>query len=84
MKKNQWLIWVGVGLAAWYWWMQKKKSAASSASASAPSAAPASNYIKSASQEAREIVADVVDKTTFLPDLSTDRNLYKQDQTECK
>lgn len=85
MKKNQWLIWVGLGLVAWYWWKQKTKSnKLVQLPSSGFSTTTSGGYAESAASQAKNIVADVVDQTTFLPDLSTDRDLYDQDQKSCK
>lgn len=81
MKKNNWILWVGIGLAYWYWWNQKKKAGGlMTAAATTPNGLDA----RTASQEAKQIVSDVVDQTTFLPDVQTDRQIYMNDLNECK
>lgn len=71
MKKNTW-IYIAVAAVAYWYWMKKKKTGVS-----APSAEAAANT-------ARQIVSDVVDNTTFLPDTTTDRQLYAKDQDACR
>jgi len=48
------------------------------------STTPSGSSARAAAQEARELVADVVDQTTFLPDMTTDRQRYAEDQKLCK
>jgi len=80
-KKTNWILWVGLGLAYWYWWNQKKKAGGSmTAAATTPNGSDA----RTAAQEAKQIVNDVVDQTTFLPDVQTDRQIYMNDLNECK
>jgi hypothetical protein len=83
MKKNNWLIWAAVGIAAWYLFRKsqgKPMLPGGGASSTTPSGASAQR----SAQEAREIVADVVDRTTFLPDMKTDAEKYAADQKMCK
>lgn len=81
MKKTNWILWVGIGIAYWYWWNQKKKAGGSM---SAAATTPLGSNARTASQEAKQIVSDVVDQTTFLPDVQTDRQIYMNDLNECK
>ena len=86
MKKN-WILWVAVGLGAWYLWKQSKKSGSVpliKLPGSGGSTTPSGSYAQTAAQEAKTIVADVVDKTTFLPDTSTDADLYREEAKHCK
>ena len=78
MKKPNWILLIGLGIAAWYFFKKKPTAAAPLATILPGSAA------REAASEASDIVSDVVDKTTFLPDLSTDRDKYIQDQKFCK
>lgn len=78
MKKPNWILLIGLGVAAWYFF-KKKPSAAASLQTIIPGSA-----VRQASNEAKTIVSDVIDQTTFVPDLQTDRDLYKQDQINCK
>lgn len=78
MKKPNWILLIGLGVAAWYFLKKKPKVVAPLATLLPGSQA------KQAASEASEIVADVVNKTTFLPDLTTDRDLYIKDQKACK
>ena len=82
MKKNNWLLWVGIGIAAWYWYRksQGKPIFPGGGGSTTPSGAAA----QKSAQEAREIVADVVERTTFLPDMRTDADKYSEDQKLCK
>ena len=78
MKKPNWILLIGLGVAAWYFFKKKPSAAAPLATLLPGSAA------REAANEASSLVADVVDKTTFLPDLSTDRDHYINDQKYCK
>lgn len=78
MKKPNWILLIGLGVAAWYF-LKKKPSAAAAMKTILPGSAA-----REAASDARQIVSDVVDETTFLPDLSTDRDKYIQDQKYCK
>jgi hypothetical protein len=83
MKKNNWLIWAAVGIAAWYLFRKsqgKPMLPGGGASSTTPSGASA----QKSAQEAREIVADVIDRTTFLPDMTTYAEKYAADKKMCK
>lgn len=71
MKKNT-LLWIAAAAAVYWWWMKKKKTGTS-----APSAEAAGNA-------AKQIVSEVVDQTTFVPDETTFRDMYAEDQAACK
>ena len=71
MKKTTWLWVIGGAYLAW-WLLRKKKTGAS-----APTAMEAAST-------ARQLVANAVDQTTFEPDTTTMKDLYKQDQNACK
>jgi hypothetical protein len=85
MKKNNWLIWAAVGIAAWYWFRKSQgKPLLPGGGGGAASTTPSGASAQRSAQEAREIVADVVDRTTFLPDMKTDAEKYAADQKMCK
>lgn len=84
MKKNNWIIWVAVGVAAWYWFRKSQGKPMLPGGGGAASTTPSGANAQRSAQEAREIVADVVDRTTFLPDMSTDADKYAADQKSCK
>jgi hypothetical protein len=69
MKRNWIYIAAGVYLV-WYL-MRKKKTG------------PNAPSVQNASSTARQLVADVVDQTTFLPDTTTDADLYAKDKSKC-
>jgi hypothetical protein len=69
MKRNWIYIAAGVYLV-WYL-MRKKKTG------------PNAPSVHNASSTARQMVADVVDQTTFLPDTTTDADLYAKDKSKC-
>jgi hypothetical protein len=69
MKRNWIYIAAGVYLV-WYL-MRKKKTG------------PNAPSVQNASSTARQMVADVVDQTTFLPDTTTDADLYAKDKSKC-
>lgn len=79
MKKPNWILLIGLGVAAWYF--MRKKAAPGSTVANL---LPGGSAARAAASDARKIVADVVEQTTFLPDLSTDRDKYIADQKMCK
>ena len=78
MKKPNWIILIGLGVAAWYFF-KKKPTAEAALKTILPGSAA-----REAASDARSLVSDVVDQTTFIPDLSTDRDLYIKDQKTCK
>lgn len=69
MKRN-W-IYVAAGLYVVWFLMRKKKTG------------PNAPSVQNASSTARQMVADVVDQTTFLPDTTTDADLYAKDKSKC-
>jgi hypothetical protein len=69
MKRNWIYIAAGVYLV-WYL-MRKKKTG------------PNAPSVQNASSTARQMVADVVDQTTFLPDTTTDADRYATDKSKC-
>jgi hypothetical protein len=69
MKRNWIYIAAGVYLV-WYL-MRKKKTG------------PNAPSVQNASSTARQMVADVVDQTTFLPDTTTDADRYAKDKSKC-
>lgn len=70
MKKATW-IYIAVGAYLVWYMMQKKKTGPN-----APSA-------EVAASTAKQMVADVVDQTTFLPDTTTDADRYAKDKSLC-
>jgi flagellar basal body-associated protein FliL len=72
MKKTTWLY-IAAAAAVYYWWARSKKMSG----ASSPSA-------RQAASQARNIVADTIDQTTFLPDTTTDADRYAADKNACK
>ena len=68
MKTKNILLYAGI-VIAYIWWMKKKKSSVVS---------------KNAAETAKEMVANAVDQTTFLPDTTTFADLYAKDKSECK
>lgn len=69
MKRN-W-IYIAAGLYIVWFLMRKKKTG------------PNAPSVQNASSTARQMVADVVDQTTFLPDTTTDADRYAQDKSKC-
>ena len=72
MKKTTW-IYLTAAAALYYWWARSKKMNG----ANAPSA-------QAAASTARQLVADAVDQTTFLPDETTFADQYAKDKSACK
>lgn len=71
MKKTTWLY-IAAAAALYYWWAKMKKTG------------PAAPSAQAAASTARQIVADVVDQTTFLPDETTFADQYAKDKSACK
>ena len=82
--KGKTLIWVGLGVLAWYLFRKSQGKPMLPGGGGGGSTTPTGSAARAAAQEARELVADVVDQTTFLPDLTTDRDRYIADQKLCK
>ena len=69
MKRNWIYIAAGVYLV---WYLLRKKKTG-----------PNAPSVQNASSTARQLVADVVDQTTFLPDTTTDADRYATDKSKC-
>jgi len=69
MKRNWIYIAAGVYLV---WYLLRKKKTG-----------PNAPSVQNASSTARQMVADVVDQTTFLPDTTTDADRYAKDKSKC-
>ena len=74
-KKNTWL-WIAGGVAL-AWWLMRKKRIPKRSSVAPPGPR---QVRQQAADEAREIVSSV----NFVPDMPTDRELYKESQKNCK
>ena len=72
-KKNKTILYIAIGAALYYWWLKRKKETGSNA----PSA-------ESAASTARQMVADIVDQTTFLPDDTSFAKQYAKDKKLCR
>lgn len=68
--KNK-LLWYALGIYAAWFLLRKKKNN------------PVANSTQSAASTARQMVADIVDNTTFLPDNTTDADRYAADKSKC-
>jgi hypothetical protein len=84
MKKNNWLIWAAVGIAAFYLFRKKQVKPMLPGGGGGGSTTPSGASAQRSAQEAREIVADVIDRTTFLPDMTTYAEKYAADKKMCK
>lgn len=69
-NNNNLFLWAAVALGAYL--LLKKKAPAQSAAAA------------EAAGTARGLVADAVNRVTFVPDTTTDKQLYSEDQKACK
>jgi len=69
MKRNYLLIAAGIYIV---WFLMRKKKTG-----------PNAPSVQNASSTARQMVADVVDQTTFLPDTTTDADRYAKDKSKC-
>lgn len=72
MKKGT-LLYLVAAAAVYYYWLRRKKSTGKAA----PSA-------EMAASTARQMVSDIVDQTTFLPDETTMKSEYANDQKYCR
>lgn len=72
MKKATWLY-IAAAAAVYYWWARSKKMNGATALSA-----------KAAASQARQIVADAIDQTTFLPDETTFADLYAKDKSACR
>lgn len=68
--KNK-LLWYALAAYAAWLLLKKKKTG------------PAAPSAQTAASSARQMVADIVDSTTFLPDNTTDADLYAKDKAKC-
>jgi hypothetical protein len=77
-KKNTWL-WVGGALLAWYLLRKKiaKRSRAYITPGQPVQPGPPRRTMETAAQ-------DAVTSVSFVPDMPTDREIYKESQKECK
>ena len=76
-KQNTWL-WVGGALLAWY--LLRKKIGKRSTAFMRPGPAPRRNVAPRAEAASENAVTSV----SFVPDMPTDREIYKESQKECK
>jgi hypothetical protein len=81
MAKKNTLVWFGIAAVLVWYFMRNKKSASNTNISAGGS--QAQTAIQDAGNMARQMVADVVDNTTFTPSNETSRELYKQDKKEC-
>jgi hypothetical protein len=72
MKKGT-ILYLVAAAALYFYWIRRKQATGKNA----PSA-------ESAASTARQMVANIVDQTTFLPDETTMRQEYAKDQKLCR
>jgi len=82
-KRNTWL-WVGGALLAWY--LLRKKIAKRSRAYITPGqpVQPGPARRTSSGQTIETAAQDAVTSINFVPDMPTDREIYKESQKECK
>lgn len=68
--KNK-LLWYALAAYAAWLLLKKKKTG------------PAAPSAQTAASTARQMVSDIVDQTTFLPDTTTDADLYAKAKSQC-
>lgn len=68
--KNK-LLWYALAAYAAWLLLKKKKTG------------PVAPSAQTAASTARQMVSDIVDQTTFLPDTTTDADLYAKDKSQC-
>ena len=82
MKGTNLIILIAAGYAVWYFMQQKnKKTAAAQSKNSLPSVR---QQIMEAKADARDIANNIISQTEFVPDFSTDADMYKADQYNCR
>jgi len=67
------VIYLVAAAALYYYWLKRKKATGKNATSA-----------ESAASTARQMVADIVDQTTFVPDETTMRDQYAKDQKLCR
>ena len=67
------VIYLVAAAAIYYYWLKRKKATGKNATSA-----------ESAASTARQMVADIVDQTTFVPDETTMRDQYAKDQKLCR
>jgi hypothetical protein len=72
MKKGT-LIYLAVAAALYYYWIKRKKATG-----------PVAPSAEAAASTARQIVSNIVDNTTFLPDDTTFAKEYANDKKNCR
>jgi hypothetical protein len=83
MAKKNTLVWFGIAAVLVWYYMRNKKSASNTNMSAGVS--QAQTALQDAGSMARQMVADVVDNTTFIPDeKSTSRAMYNQDKKDCQ
>lgn len=82
MKGTNLIILIAAGYAVWYFMQQKnKKTAAAQGKNSLPLVR---QQIMEAKADARDIANNIISQTEFVPDFSTDADMYKADQYNCR
>lgn len=72
MKKGT-ILYIAVAAALYYYWIKRKKATG-----------PAAPSAEAAASTARQMVANIVDQTTFIPDDTTFAKQYANDQKFCR
>jgi hypothetical protein len=71
MKKTTWLY-IAIAAGVYWYWMKKKKTGVNGAST------------QEAANMARQLVAETVDNTTFVPSETSFAKEYAKDQNACR
>lgn len=82
-KKNTWL-WVGGALLAWYLLRKKISKRSSAYITPGQPVQPGSPRRDSSGQTIETAAQDAVTSVSFVPDMPTDREIYKESQKQCK
>jgi hypothetical protein len=81
MAKKNTLVWFGIAAVLVWYYMKRKQT---NKGVNQPGLnSQMQTAIQDAGSMARQMVADVVNNTTFTPSNETSRELYKQDKKEC-
>lgn len=82
MKGTNLIILIAAGYAVWYFMQQKNKK---TATAQGKNSLPlVRQQIMEAKADARDIANNIISQTEFVPDFSTDADMYKADQYNCR
>ena len=85
-KQDNTLLYIGLAAIVYFMFFKKKteKENKSGGGAGGSFFSPTNAMAAQSAADAKKIVSDVIENTTFTPDFTTDRDRYKEDQNQCK